>query len=314
MLTDTLQALQGFDNQHDFERMAADILNHLGYADVEPMSPGGGSDGGQDIRFDASGTTGIAFVTLDKGIASKFKGDLAKQTANDGLIILFCNVNVSPAMKLDFTRQALGKGYRLDIFDLERLRSLLDSSLKDVRRRYLKIDNSVSEKLRAETLRLIRFPDATLDSSNSPTIIETLVVDTVPRRLFELLLTYRDEDISETPLIGPLLLKHRDSYYAFRQRTLKAEAATLASINPKVECRFRQAWKIYLRYLLLRLAGMTHDAIRSGGDFLNYGITWDDAERVFTELNDEGALTELHALLRAHQELSEGVSALPLEQ
>jgi hypothetical protein len=32
MLSQTRRALEDFDNQHDFERMAADILNGLGYA------------------------------------------------------------------------------------------------------------------------------------------------------------------------------------------------------------------------------------------------------------------------------------------
>jgi hypothetical protein len=44
MLSQARRALGDFDNQHDFERMAADILNALGYSDVEPMSPGGGPD------------------------------------------------------------------------------------------------------------------------------------------------------------------------------------------------------------------------------------------------------------------------------
>jgi len=42
MLSQTRRALEDFDNQHDFERMAADVLNALGYLDVEPMAPGGG--------------------------------------------------------------------------------------------------------------------------------------------------------------------------------------------------------------------------------------------------------------------------------
>ena len=44
--------------------MAADILNALGYSDVEPMAPGGGPDGGRDIKFREAESRGIAFVTL----------------------------------------------------------------------------------------------------------------------------------------------------------------------------------------------------------------------------------------------------------
>ena len=45
MLSKTRRALEDFDNQHEFERMAADVLNALGYSNVEPMAPRGGSDG-----------------------------------------------------------------------------------------------------------------------------------------------------------------------------------------------------------------------------------------------------------------------------
>src|SRR5215510_13591012 len=100
MLSQTRRALEDFDNQHDFERMAADILNTLGYSDVEPMAPGGGPDGGRDIRFREGDSPGVAFVTLDKNIREKFKRDLAKQAESEGTIALFCNVGVSPSAKL----------------------------------------------------------------------------------------------------------------------------------------------------------------------------------------------------------------------
>ena len=140
MLSQTRRALEDFDNQHEFERMAADVLNGLGYSKVEPMAPRGGSDGGQDIKFMEGDTPGIALVTLEKKIGDKFKRDLLKQENADGVIALFCNVNVSPSQKLEFAKEAIAKGYRLEVFDLERLRSLLDTTLKEVRRQYLGID------------------------------------------------------------------------------------------------------------------------------------------------------------------------------
>ena len=50
MLSQTKHALEAFDNQHDFERMAADILNALGYQDVEPVAPGGGPDADRTLH------------------------------------------------------------------------------------------------------------------------------------------------------------------------------------------------------------------------------------------------------------------------
>src|SRR5438132_6977342 len=96
MSSQTRRALEDFDNQHDFERLSADILNALGYSDVEPMAPRGGADAGQDIKFREGDTPGIAFVTLEKKIKDKFKLDLAKQGDTEGLIAVFCNVDVSP--------------------------------------------------------------------------------------------------------------------------------------------------------------------------------------------------------------------------
>src|SRR5881227_3223676 len=97
MASQTRRALEDFDNQHEFERMAADVLNALGYRNVEPMAPRGGSDGGRDVRFSEGDTRGVALVTLDKKIRDKFKRDLLMQEDTEGLIALFCNVDVSPS-------------------------------------------------------------------------------------------------------------------------------------------------------------------------------------------------------------------------
>jgi hypothetical protein len=59
----TRRDLQDFDNQRDFERLAADVSNFLGYADVEPMAVPGGRDDGVDIRF-REGDTARMFATL----------------------------------------------------------------------------------------------------------------------------------------------------------------------------------------------------------------------------------------------------------
>src|SRR5207302_5711718 len=148
MLSNTRRALEDFDNQHEFERMAADVLNALGYSDVEPMAPAGGGDGGRDIKYRDGENAGVAFVTLDKKIRDKVSRDLSKLGKGEGQLALFCNVDVSAAIKLVFTKDALDFGYILQIFDLERLRSLLDTSLREIRRRYLGIDDATAMQLR----------------------------------------------------------------------------------------------------------------------------------------------------------------------
>lgn len=311
MPSQTRRSLEGFDNQHDFERMAADVLNGLGYSVVEPMAAAGGPDGGRDILFQEAGTPGVAFVTLDKNIRDKFKRDLAKQRDGEGLITLFCNVDVSPSMKLTFAKEAIAKGYRIEVFDLERLRSLLDSGVKDVRRRYLQIDDEPAARMRSEIRTLLRFPEAIPSASVPPTVSETLLRDKLPRRLFDLLVGYGEGVITEVPGVGPALHDHLQRYYQFRQDALRIESDLLSRIGRTVQARFPEAWRIYLRYMMMRFGGASKEAIIGWGDFLNYDITWDDAERVFLHLSGEAAIsTAVAELFFLHRSLSEGVEAL----
>jgi hypothetical protein len=306
MLNQTRRALEDFDNQHEFERMAADVLNALGYSNVEPMAPRGGSDGGRDIKFSEGDTDGVALVTLDKKIRDKFKRDLLKQEDAEGVIALFCNVDVSPSQKLDFAKDAIAKGYRLEVFDLERLRSLLDTSLKEVRRRYLGIDDEVAARLRSETTRLLRFPDAVADRSKAATLVEGLLINQLPRRLFDLLMTYEGRDIREVPGIGQGLQDYLETYYGFRQRALALEEQLFLRIGKMVAVRFTAGWRIYLKYVIMRFAGASQEAIVGWGDFPNYSITWEDAERVFKQLNDDAQLSsEMQSIFQTYEHLSE---------
>jgi hypothetical protein len=164
MLSQTRHAIEEFDNQHDFERMAADVLNALGYQSVEPMAPGGGGDGGKDIKF----------------------------------------------------REALQK--------------------------------------------------------------------------------------------------HLGEYYRFREDALRIEGNLVLRIGQMVSVRFPEAWRIYLRYVLLRFGGASKDAIESWGDFLNYSITWNDAERVFNQLSVEATLSsEISTLLQFHENQSQEIKGILLE-
>ncbi len=94
MFSHTVAALEKFDNQHDFERMSADILNSLGYKNVVPIAPRGGSDGGMDITFTTNdGKKGLACVTLRKDIDAKGPSE------NKGGKVRRCVVNYEAWMK-----------------------------------------------------------------------------------------------------------------------------------------------------------------------------------------------------------------------
>ncbi len=131
--------LQQYDHPHGFERMCADILNCLGYDAVVPQAPRGGSDGGRDLTFRATnGGKGLACVTLRKDIETKFKQDFYRRTPGEyDEYILFCTAYLTSALKQEF------EGYvastlraRLIPYDIEGLRSLLDTRCRGVRDAY----------------------------------------------------------------------------------------------------------------------------------------------------------------------------------
>jgi hypothetical protein len=214
-------------------------------------------------------TPGVAYVTLDKKIRDKFKPDFVKQNNAEGVITLFCNVDVSPPTKLNFTKKAVAKGYRLEVFDLERLRSLLDSSLKDVRRRYLHIDDEVAARLRSEVTKLLRFPAALPDVSDPPALLERMLVNKPPCRLFDLLMHYDEKGVLEVRGIGSALRNHLTRCYQFREKVFRLKDGLMARIGQMVQVRFSAGWQMYLKYVLMRFAGRSKEAIIAGGDFLN---------------------------------------------
>jgi len=122
--------------------MAADILNLLGYTEVVPIAPRGGSDGGRDITFTTeSWGKGLACVTLRKDIEIKFKQDFFQRTAGEyEKYVLFCTAHLTASQKMQFARYCLDNLQAEFVpYDIEALRSLLDSSLKSIRETYLHI-------------------------------------------------------------------------------------------------------------------------------------------------------------------------------
>src|SRR5260370_37606003 len=157
MYSHTRAVLEQFDNPHDFERMCTDILNALGYKDVVPIAPRGGSDGGKDITFTTeSDGKGLACVTLRKDIETKFNEDFYQRQAGEfEKYILFCTEYLTASQKLKFARYCLDHLQALLIpMDIETLRSLLDSVLKPIRETYLHIKNETREMGEQKMVRL----------------------------------------------------------------------------------------------------------------------------------------------------------------
>jgi hypothetical protein len=220
-------------------------------------------------------------------------------------------VDVSPSLKHEMAKEAIGRGYRLEVFHVERLRSLLDSSLKDLRRRYLHFDDEIATQLRANAKKLLRFPDAVPDESPPQTVLEGLFANHLPRRFFDLLIKYDEGVVQELPGIGHDLHKYLTAYYAFRTRLSELENRLLLATGKLARSELPAAWRIYLRYVLMRFAGASPEDISSWGNFLNYGITWADAERVFAELSKDPVSTEpISKLLGAYSNLTKDLESL----
>lgn len=315
MFNQTRQNLSAFDNQHEFERMCTDILNSLGFENVEPMAPLGGPDGGIDTKYQNGDAKGIAFMTLRKDIRTKFFEDLEKVRDSSNEISLFCNVDVTPKQKQEFSEAALKKNATLQIYDIERNRSLLDSTLKDLRRRYLGIDDDLSSQIRDRLTKLMKFRNSYLLESMNETTFEAMLIDKIPQSVFNLLLGFELKVVSEVPRIGKKLERFLEEYDAFRGLTKQNEAQLTTTIGTLESCRFRESWVIHYKYSVMRYAGMSVEEIQNEGSFLNFGITWKSAERVFSTLQENGSMEKfIKPVLEKHKELAESCPQLIIDQ
>lgn len=160
MLSTTHQALEKFDNQHDFERMSADILNALGYKTVVPIAPRGGGDGSRDITFlNYDGEPSLACISLRKDANTKVMSDLSARKKGDyAEYTFFTNQYLTSAEKKKITKFCLEE---LDTQfvprDIELLRSLLDTNLNTIREDYLHIKDAKAPDYSAIALDVTKF-------------------------------------------------------------------------------------------------------------------------------------------------------------
>jgi hypothetical protein len=150
-------------NQVMRERMCLALLPLLGpYTREQPRRPKGGPDGGRDIEAIYQGTAlfwgGVGFRngggaddSARREIEKKFKDDLhSALTENPSIagFFFFTNVDLTPGRMEDLKAHGYGKGLAVvDIFDMERLRHILDSPEGLIARlQYLEIPMSVTEQ------------------------------------------------------------------------------------------------------------------------------------------------------------------------
>ena len=167
------------------------------------------------------------------------------------------------------------------------------------------LDNRVSLRIQSSVAELAHFREGR-DVLPPRTLLEAMMKNKLPSRLFGALEHYNKSEIMGVPGSGEMLYQFKEDYYDFQSEASKWEDDLTTKIGQKVTVRFRQAWQIYLRYVILRFDGQTEQSIIGQGNFLNYGITWDDAERVFLELsNDPSFVQETSKVFASFKKASE---------
>jgi len=156
---------------------------------------------------------------------------------------------------------------------------------------------AASHRLRSELGELVRFPNAP-NTFEPPTMLEQMLTNKLPQRIFGTLAHYNKTEIVGVPNEGEALYQYKQDYYDFQSKVAAWETDLKAKIGQRVAVRLELGWEIYLRYAILRFTGHSKEELRAGNDFLNFSITWDDAERVFAELSNDPAVTQKNTELK----------------
>lgn len=130
------------------ERLAAQILAHEGYEDIDPSHPLGGKDGGRDATCTKDGAAYIMAVYFPrdqqefKEIEAKFSDDLAKAAAYDPAGFAFVtNQELRLAERKKLCELGEAKSITVELFHLERIAGILDRPpMSQIRKQYLDID------------------------------------------------------------------------------------------------------------------------------------------------------------------------------
>jgi hypothetical protein len=184
------------------------------------------------------------------------------------------------------------------------------SQTKRIPDRLKELHDEAAVRLYSEVSNLLYYPNAARDT-RPPTISEDRMRDKLPRHLFDLLSGYNDIAILGVPNVGDALRQHKMAYSSFRQKARKLEDSLTPRIGEMVAVRFPVAWKIYLKYIVMRFGGVSRSEIVKAGTFLNFDITWDDCERIYTQLSkDESVSRNFAETFKTYDSLVEGVTKI----
>jgi hypothetical protein len=143
------------------------------------------------------------------------------------------------------------------------------------------------------------------------TLVEDYLTDKIPEKMYGILLDENRKEIVAVPESGDNLYTFKSDYYNFRSKELAIENSLLPKIGSIAQSQVTAAWSIYLRYFVMRASGLSQSQIKAGGDFLIFGITWDEAERVFGVLSsDPQVAAAIPETLKMYAQLSAEASKI----
>ena len=195
---------------------------------------------------------------------------------------MFSNRYISAKQKLIFAKYCISElDAELITQDNEALRSLLDSALKEVRLKYLHIDNDNTEQIKKHLRGVIKY-SATLSKENYKDKAnkgEWIATTPMEREIYYYITGMDDEDIVEIPTLGVLLLSYKENYYSMVVLLIELIKLCRAEIRKitKTEFQFIHGWDIYFRYYFFRNSGLSQKDVKNLIP-TNYDISYQDCE------------------------------------
>lgn len=148
------------------------------------------------------------------------------------------------------------------------------------------------DRLKSELAEVASFPNRVKYATPS-TMLERSSGIPAPLALNEVLSRYYKTTIEAVPVVGDKLYAFKSRYYQFSTNETEFERSAVSKIGASAVSKIREAWEIQFRYYMLRSAGMSVADVKSGGDFLNYGLTWESVEENYNDLSTDALLRPL---------------------
>lgn len=132
-----IYCLENLTDYPQFERLASDVMNQSGFRDIEPL--GGSSDRGRDALHvsKANGMTTIFAYSVRGDWRKKLLKEDCKRIEEEGheldQIVFVCTASITSTQKDEIKQTVLDTfGWKIELYDLERLRVRLATDLRSL--------------------------------------------------------------------------------------------------------------------------------------------------------------------------------------